>query len=189
MAHISGFPPISRPDARLLILGSMPSRESLAQHRYYAHQRNAFWPILTGLLGIETPDYERRAAQVSARGVAIWDVLKACFRSGSLDSAIHDDSIVTNDFQKFYSDHPLIDRVFFNGAKAEAMYLKHVLPKLEGPASDLALMRLPSTSPAHAGMSFEEKMEAWRVIIDWTVPATLKGSPSNMTSRKFYDSR
>jgi TDG/mug DNA glycosylase family protein len=166
MVNIRGFPPISRPDARTLILGSMPSRESLAQRRYYAHPRNGFWPIVGGLYGITETDYQQRADQLTGKGVAVWDVLKTCFRSGSLDSHIKDRTIVTNDFQQFFASHPDISRVFFNGAKAESVYLKHVLPGLDGAAAALKLLRLPSTSPAHAGMSPEQKKETWRVILD-----------------------
>jgi hypoxanthine-DNA glycosylase len=166
MTRVRCFPPISRPDARTLILGSIPSRESLARQQYYAHPRNAFWPILTDLLEIDAAAYEERAEQVKRRGVAIWDVLQACFRSGSLDSAIDDDSLVTNNFSAFYTGHPNIERVFFNGAKAEAVYRRLVLPGLSGAAAALCLQRLPSTSPAHAGMSLEQKKAAWRVLIE-----------------------
>jgi len=144
----------------------MPSRESLAQRRYYAHPRNAFWPIVGSLFGFTDPDYQHRADQLTRKGVAVWDVLKTCFRSGSLDSDIDDGTIVTNDFQHFFAHHPDISRIFFNGAKAESVYLKHVLPGLRGAAAELRLQRLPSTSPAHAGMSLEQKKEAWRAILD-----------------------
>ncbi len=164
MAAIRGFPPISRPDARTLILGSMPSRESLAQKRYYAHPRNSFWPIVGGVYGLTDTDYQKRADQLTGKGVAVWDVLKTCFRSGSLDSQIDDRNIVTNDFQRFFANHPDISRIFFNGAKAESLYLKHVLPGLEAAAAAIKRQRLPSTSPAHASMSLEQKKEAWRVI-------------------------
>ena len=164
--RVQGFPPISRADARTLILGSMPSRESLAQGRYYAHPRNAFWPILSDLLGLSAADYQMRAEQVRTSGFAIWDVLKTCFRSGSLDSDIDGRTIVTNDFAAFYADHPRICRVFFNGAKAESLYLRHVLPGLAPADADKELRRLPSTSPAHAGMSLAQKKAAWGVILD-----------------------
>jgi len=166
MTFARGFPPVHREDARILILGSMPSRESLAQQRYYAHPRNAFWPIVTGLLEIPAEDYPERCEGLRRRQVALWDVLQACFRSGSLDSAIDDSSIVTNDFAGFFEMHRAVRRVYFNGAKAESLYRKHVLPGLQGHAADLPLRRLPSTSPAHAGMSLQHKRNAWRVIVE-----------------------
>jgi len=166
MAQIRGFPPISQPDARILILGSMPSRESLIRGQYYAHPRNAFWPIVCDLLDLGDLPYEERIARVTARGVAIWDVLKACFREGSLDSAIDDGSAEINDFDRFYARHRQIRRVFFNGAKAEAVYRKQVLPTLSGSASAIPLRRLPSTSPAHASMTLEQKKGAWRALIE-----------------------
>lgn len=162
---ITGFPPISRPDARLLILGSMPGRESLAQQRYYAHPRNAFWPIVSTLFNLTAADYEELVQQLIQNRVAVWDVLKACFRKGSLDSDIDGRTIVSNDFQRFYSDHPQIRRVFFNGAKAESIYRKHVLPELDATSADLELVRLPSTSPAHAALSLEQKTRAWASLL------------------------
>jgi hypoxanthine-DNA glycosylase len=166
MSRIEGFPPLVRPGAHVLVLGSMPSRESLARRQYYAHPRNAFWPIMTRLFGLQASDYGKRAAELTARGVAVWDVLHACTRPGSLDSAIDDSSIVTNDFAAFFTAHPDIRRVFFNGAKAESVYRRRVLPTLRGPAADLPLHRLPSTSPAHASLDLEGKISAWRVLAD-----------------------
>ena len=98
--------------------------------------------------------------------MALWDVLKACFRSGILDSAIDDASIVTNDFPEFFSRHQSIERVFFNGAKAESLFVRRVLPGLDEAAAGLPRQRLPSTSPAHAGMRRAQKREAWRVILE-----------------------
>ena len=166
MAQVHGFPPISRADARILILGSMPSRESLARRQYYAHPRNAFWPIITSLLGIREPEYAARVRRVRARGVAIWDVLRACFRPGSLDADIDDGSSVPNEFGPFFREHPGIRKIFFNGAKAEAVYVRQVLPGLHEAAAALPRRRLPSTSPAHAALSLEQKTAAWRVILD-----------------------
>ncbi|MDT8319017.1 MAG: DNA-deoxyinosine glycosylase [Xanthomonadales bacterium] len=165
MSLARGFPPIARPGARILILGSMPGRESLARQQYYAHPRNAFWPIVNDLLQIEASDYRQRTRQLAARGVALWDVLKACFRIGSLDSAIDENRIVSNDFDAFFAEHPRIGHLFFNGAKAEALYVKHVRPKLPTQWAVLPATRLPSTSPAHASMSRADKTAAWRAIL------------------------
>jgi len=165
MTEVCGFPPLCRPDARVLILGSMPGRESLARQKYYAHPRNSFWPIMTDLLALTVSDYQDLVEHVTGRGIAVWDVLKSCHRRGSLDSNIEDNSIVTNDFPGFYAQHPAVTRIFFNGAKAESVYRKHVLPDLQGQAAALGLQRLPSTSPAHAGMNFDQKKRAWQVIL------------------------
>ena len=164
--RICGFPPISRPDARLLILGSMPGRESLVQQRYYAHPRNGFWPIVRELFKLTGSDYGQNVQQLKQHRIAVWDVLKACFRTGSLDSEIDNRTIVTNDFQNFFTGHPQIRWIFFNGAKAESVYLKHVLPGLDGVSAKLKLQRLPSTSPAHAAMRLEQKQEVWRSFFE-----------------------
>ncbi len=165
MSYIRGFPPITNRHAVKLILGSMPGRESLRQQRYYAHPRNSFWPILTRLLDLGDVDYEERVMRLSNRGFAVWDVLKACFRSSGRDADIDNSTITTNDFSRFYLDHPSITHVFFNGAKAEAVYRRHVLPQLPTEQNEPNLQRLPSTSPAHAGMTVPAKLEAWRAIL------------------------
>jgi len=164
MSHVHGFPPVCGSHPHTLILGSMPGRESIARQRYYAHPRNSFWPILAEVLGIDARDYQGRTDDVMLKGFAIWDVLQACFRRSSLDSDIDDGSIVSNDFKSFYQQYPRIKRVFFNGAKAESMYLKYVLPGLRDLHSGISMQRLPSTSPAHASMTVAEKCHAWKII-------------------------
>ena len=163
--HARSFPPIAAPDARLLILGSMPGLASLAAGQYYAHPRNAFWPIMGKLLGFSPAlDYAARVASLHQAGIAVWDVLYSCRRQGSLDSAIEDDSLVTNDLAGFLAGQPAIRHVFFNGAKAEHCFRRHI--ELAVPQREIVFRRLPSTSPAHAGRSFEQKLAAWRAIAD-----------------------
>ena len=161
--QVHSFPPIGRPDAAVLILGSMPGVASLAANQYYAHPRNAFWGIM-GALFKAGPDlaYEKRVARLMARRIAVWDVLKTCVRGGSLDSSIVEGSIVPNDFAGFFAEHRRIKRVCFNGTKAEHTFRRHVLPGLSGIEECIEFVRLPSTSPAHAGASFQKKLAAWR---------------------------
>lgn len=163
--RIHGFPPIVRPSARLLILGSMPSAASLAAGEYYAHPRNQFWRIAGDLCGFdpEAP-YARRKAALAGAGIALWDVVASCVRPGSLDAAIADETIIANDFAGFLARHRQIERVCFNGRKAESAWRRHVEPQL--PATRrLEYRLLPSTSPAHAGMSYLRKLRIWRSAI------------------------
>lgn len=159
---IFSFPPIAAPDARLLILGSMPGGASLAAAQYYAHPRNAFWPVMADLFGLD-PDagYARRCDALTRQRVAVWDVLRACVREGSLDASIDTRTIETNDFAGFFASHPGIEAVYFNGATAEQVYRRRVLPALPPAVAALPLTRLPSTSPAHASLSPEQKRRAW----------------------------
>ena len=161
--HIHSFPPIAAPDAKVLILGSMPGKASLLANRYYAHPCNAFWPIM-GVLHGAGPDapYAQRVRVLKRAGIAVWDVLASCTRAGSLDSEIDEDSIVPNDFASFFRAHPRIQRVYFNGAKAEAAFRRHVLPGID--ATALRFARLPSTSPANASWSHARKLRAWRIV-------------------------
>lgn len=159
------FPPIADAAARVLILGSMPGVASLEAGQYYAHPRNAFWPIMGELFGADPElPYGERCDRLRRAGVAVWDVLKSCRREGSLDAAIEASSERPNDFAGFFANHPELWLVAFNGQKAEAAFRKHVLPKLgDVVASRLAFARLPSTSPAHAGRSYDEKLAQWRL--------------------------
>lgn len=145
----------------------MPGAASLAAGQYYAHPRNHFWPIMARLFGAgpELP-YASRVRRLKSCGIAVWDVLESCIRPGSLDADIDEASIAVNDFARFFATHPRIERVFFNGAKAEAAYRRRVLPGLPAAASVLPAQRLPSTSPAHAALPFGAKLVAWEKLRD-----------------------
>jgi len=157
----NGFSYVARDDARILILGSMPGIKSLEEQQYYAHPRNAFWPVMGTLLNFDPAvPYEQRLQALTEKKVALWDVLAQCERPGSLDSAIVKDSIVVNDFDAFFTKHPSVQQIFCNGAKSFELYMRQV-------GSDAApVTQLPSTSPANARMSFEEKLSAWSVLTD-----------------------
>lgn len=167
MQSVQGFPPIARADASVLILGSMPSDASLNAAQYYAHPRNSFWRIIESLFTTNPlQDYEDKKQVLVDNGIALWDVLQQCIRPGSLDSAIDSNSIVANDFLGFYRKHGSIRFVFFNGTRAEAEYMKRVYPNVNKASGEIQYQRLPSTSPAMASLSFDEKLEHWRIIRD-----------------------
>lgn len=166
MTRLRSFAPLARADARVLILGSMPGVASLEAQQYYAHPRNAFWPIMLGLFGIDPAwPYPDRCAALLNQRIAVWDVLKYCQRPGSLDAAIRPDSIVANDFPGFFSRHRQVAAVFFNGAAAERLFKRHAYPHQAPPSADKRIYkRLPSTSPAHAAMSLQQKLDQWQSL-------------------------
>lgn len=158
------FAPVARADAKVLVLGSIPGRESLKAGQYYANPRNQFWKIMGTLLGF-APDvpYAERLLLLQASGIALWDVLASCERPGSLDASILRGSEKTNDFVQFFAHHPGITTVFCNGAKAFSSYKTQVGPAADGlPVATC----LPSTSPAHASLSFAQKLDAWKAILE-----------------------
>ncbi len=167
MLRVRSFPPIENTRARVLILGSMPGGASLRASQYYAHPQNLFWRIMGDLLGADPGlSYAARVRLLKSNGIALWDVLESCVREGSLDTAIEEDSIVVNDFESFYLTHPRVEKVFFNGTKAETTYRRYVLGARGAVLPSLEYRRLPSTSPAHASLKFEQKRDAWKAVVE-----------------------
>ena len=148
------FEPIWAENARVLIVGSMPSVKSLEDAQYYAHPRNAFWPMMFDVFG-ETPsrDYERKKALIREHGLALWDAAAMCEREGSLDSDMRD--VVYNDFGRLYDRCPNIETVLCNGATAHKLFLK------SGWAGERRVIRMPSTSPAYT-LPYAKKLETWK---------------------------
>ena len=161
--NITGFGPILPPQPKVLVLGSMPSVASLAKHEYYGHPANAFWPIMAKVIGFPCElNYAERTQALREAGVALWDVLHACERKGSSDAAIVADSERANTIDELLHAHRTIRAVFLNGGKAFAAFQKHIAPKLnDAAARQLHIARLPSTSPANASMSRNEKLKHW----------------------------
>jgi TDG/mug DNA glycosylase family protein len=165
MTKIYSFLPLQNDSAQRLILGTMPGKASLIAQQYYAHPRNHFWGFITSLLELPpTLSYAERCAALIDHRIALWDVLKACVRSGSLDADIEESSLEANDFRTFLAAHPQIRHIYFNGAKAEALWRRHVQPQLPARHSAITTLRLPSTSPANASIPLTEKLKQWRLI-------------------------
>lgn len=159
-----GFNPVIGNNAQVLILGSLPSQQSLARGEYYANPRNAFWRIISDIASIESGDsYETRCSHLINKGIALWDVLMSSVRPGSLDSAIDLATAKTNDFADLLARHRKIKLIGFNGMKSRQLFDRLVLKSFSLP-NGVELVNLPSTSPAHAAMSFETKLELWSVI-------------------------
>lgn len=152
---IYSYDPVVAPDARTLILGTAPSVKSLEQGFYYAHPRNAFWPMLALILGRERPGSidEKRNLILTSR-LALWDVTRCCLREGSLDSSIREAE--PNDVAGLLAAHPSIDRVLLNGKTAQALYFRWF--KDTARVEDVRVM--PSTSPAYT-LPFDGKRAAW----------------------------
>ncbi len=163
---LHSFAPVINAESRVLILGSMPGVASLQQQQYYAHPRNAFWPIACAALETEVPvEYAQRLRTLLQGSLALWDVLQRCHRPGSLDADIVADSIEVNDFAALLLRHPRIQRICFNGQAAAKAYRRRVLPGLPAQQAAIETRILPSTSPAMARLNLQQKSEIWRPAI------------------------
>ena len=150
------FPPVTRPDTRLLVLGSLPGAVSLAEQRYYAHPRNLFWRLMSPVTGRDLVPlaYEARLYALLDAHVGLWDTVAAATREGSLDADIrlHEAS----DLAALVETLPALRAIAFNGATSARIGRK----QLAG-VTGLALVDLPSSSPAYASLPFEKKQAAW----------------------------
>ena len=168
-----GFPPIADAGARVLVLGSLPGVKSLEMREYYAQPYNAFWRIMGELIGAGPAlQYPARLVQLRAHGVAVWDVLHAGEREGSLDSAIVRASMVINDFSSFFEQHRQLRLICFNGNTAAGLFQRRVLPGLAPTWAAIERRALPSTSPAYATLRFEQKLARWREALGGLATAT-----------------
>lgn len=151
------FPYSADENARVLVLGSMPGAESLRQRQYYAFKHNAFWRIMGELYDfpVEKP-YLERLAELRRNGIALWDVLAACERPGSLDSDIR--AARPNDIPGLVRKLPKLEKILCNGGAARN-YLRRFFPELDA-------QQLPSTSPAAARFTYAQKLAAWRAALE-----------------------
>jgi len=166
---VQSFNAISNSETHTLILGTMPGVASLNAHQYYAHKRNAFWPIILAHICDREPEYglhellsyEEKLNKLTKAGFGLWDVLAECEREGSLDSAIKNASVQANDFSSFLQHNTNIHTIVFNGKAAQRLFKKHVQATLMG-YEQLSFHGMPSTSPAMASLTLKEKYLVWR---------------------------
>jgi hypoxanthine-DNA glycosylase len=155
---LTGLAPVIAPDIRVLILGSFPGEASLKAKQYYAHPRNQFWPLMSSVLNedFQRLPYEKRLLRLLQHRIGLWDVIAACERKGSLDSAIR--KAQANQFDLLKQHCPALSRVCFNG-KTSGSYA----PLFEDAGYEALV--LPSSSPANQQKSFDEKLEIWKSIL------------------------
>jgi hypoxanthine-DNA glycosylase len=147
-------------------LGSLPGQRSLLEQQYYAHPQNSFWRIMQALIGAEG-SYEERCNSLILSGIALWDVLEASVRPGSMDSDIRTETASGNNFAAFFAVHPKLELVCFNGQKAAQLYKRLIGPgAMDG---YLDFETLPSTSPAYAAMRYEQKLARWSAVLGSTL--------------------
>lgn len=171
-----GLPAVWQADAQILILGSLPGVASLKAAQYYAHPRNQFWPLLQQLFGIDASlPYEQRIAALQQQRLALWDLIGAAERRGSLDSAITPASIQLNDFSALLQQLPALRAVWLNGGTAAKAWQKLMKAGLKLPAT-VQVFALPSTSPAHAALGFADKLQHWRQAYQQTLVANMRDS-------------
>ena len=164
--NLYSFPPVKSHDAKLLILGSMPGVASLEAGEYYAHPRNAFWPIMARCLGFDPAlEYTERLDKLRHAGIALWDVLYCCTRPGSSDSAIEMGSASANPIAALLREYTDIRAVLCNGTKAADLYRRFIVPDIANMQRRIQWERLPSTSPAHARMNFTQKLDIWHTAL------------------------
>lgn len=158
--HKYSFAPLYAPDARLLVLGSLPGEASLAAGLYYAHPQNQFWRLLGPVIDAPLAElnYEARLDTLRGAKVAVWDVIEHAIRLGSLDTAIRD--VAPNALADLIAKLPDLKLIAFNGQRAAALG-KRVL----GPGLAVPTLVLPSSSPAYT-LAFEEKKKAWLALRD-----------------------
>lgn len=160
-----GLPPVSAPGIHTLVLGSLPSRLSIERQEYYGNPQNAFWRIMAELAGFDSQlPYAERESRLLAAGVGLWDVLASSVRPGSLDANIDLKTARPNDLVAFLDGHRKLRRIAFNGRKARQIFDKELSGSVEAERRGIGLLDLPSTSPAHAALSFDGKLNQWSAL-------------------------
>lgn len=157
---LKSFAAVTDENTRILVVGTMPGEASLKAGEYYAYKYNHFWPIIFSLFngGEALTCYEDKLSLLLSARIGLWDSLKNCRRRGSLDKDIKEEK--PNNFKLLFKNRPGIKRVVFNGQAAKRFFTAH------NPLEDgREYLLMPSTSPANASKSFEEKLSLWRAAL------------------------
>lgn len=154
-----GFSFISAENPKIMVLGTMPSVKSIKNAFYYAHPRNAFWPIMSFITGAPVETRAQKIALIEDNQLLLWDVLSECSREGSLDSAIKHPQ--ANDFAALFEHYKSLEVIVFNGQKAAQLFQRLVIKKQSIP-STISFITLPSSSPANARLTFADKQLFWQ---------------------------
>lgn len=156
---LKSFKPFADKRSRILILGTMPGPAALKKQEYYGFSGNHFWKIMFQLFAVKEPlTYRQKKKLLKENGIAIWDVFKACKREGALDSKIC--CVQYNDIPGLLKRYPNIRAIFLNSRTSEKAFQTKFSNTIKIPA-----YYLPSTSPAHASLSFQKKLKAWSLIL------------------------
>ena len=180
--RLRGLPPVDTPGARVLVLGSFPSQQSLERGEYYAHPRNHFWPMLASIAVVALPgSWPEKAALLERLGISLWDLVASCERPGSLDADISGE--ILNPIAEFVAGRPSIERIALNGGAASTFFAKRFAPErgmgkarsgqvLGWRPPDLGgrsilVARLPSTSPIPTARfrAAADKLPLWASFI------------------------
>lgn len=165
MSTSTGFEPLAGNGARVLVLGSLPSRQSLQNGQYYGNPRNVFWRMMGDLIAAGPElTYQQRSKKLAEHGIALWDVLRSSVRPGSLDANINVTTAVANNFVAFYERQSELRLICFNGRKAASLYQRMVVRDTGNKLTGLKFETLPSTSPAFAAMDYAAKLQRWSII-------------------------
>lgn len=152
------FAPLTDEQTEILIIGTMPGVKSLEEAQYYAHPRNAMWRIIARIYNRDAAfsSYRQKKECLLKNRIGMWDNLQFCERRGSLDSNIKNE--IPNDFEGLLARHPTVKKLLFNGQKSFQFFKKYH-PLL---AERYQCRVMPSTSPANASQSFEDKFKLWK---------------------------
>lgn len=155
---IEGLASVIDEKSKVLILGTMPGVESLKKQAYYGNTRNLFWQLMAEVTGNKVPErYAEKKQFLLQNKIALWDMCQACFREGSLDSNISEET--PNEIKTFVEKHPNIKVIAFNGKESAKLFAKHI-----GSLKRIKLLALPSSSPANAGISWQTKVSEWNKL-------------------------